>query len=88
MLIIVKVSAPIAPHWKELRSSNLRHSVPLLMLFQMESFFDEVKNFRFRPKTMDYNPWFDFGSPKKVLRKVCHTKESVKKNLLILVSVA
>ena len=21
---------------------------------------------------MDYNPWFDFGSPKKVLRKVCH----------------
>ena len=24
-----KVSAPVTHHWKELRSSNLRHSVPL-----------------------------------------------------------
>ena len=26
----------------------------------MKSFFDKVKIFIFRPKTMDYNPWFDF----------------------------
>ena len=26
----------------------------------MKSFLDKVKFFIFRPKTMDYNPWFDF----------------------------
>ena len=33
----------------------MRHSAPLEMLFPMESFFAEVKIFRFWPKTMDYN---------------------------------
>ena len=54
----------------------------------MVSFFAEVKIFNFWPKTMDYNPWFDFWSPKKVLRRVCHPKELEKRNLMALVSVA
>ena len=37
---------------------------------------------------MDYSPWFDFGSPKKVLRKVYHSKVNKKRNLMALVSVA
>ena len=32
----------------------------------MVSFLAEVKVSIFGPKTMDYNPWFDFWSPKKV----------------------
>ena len=28
-------------------------------------FFAEVKIFRFRPKTMDYNPWFCFSESEK-----------------------
>ena len=37
----------------------------------MESFFVKVKIFIFRPKTMDYSPWFDCleskkGSEKKI----------------------
>ena len=83
-----KVSAPVTHHWKELRNSNLRHSAPLQMLFQMAFFSDNVKIFRFWPKTMDYNPWFDFGSPKKVVRKARHSKENEKRNLLTLFSVA
>ena len=51
-------------------------------------FFAEVKIFNFRPKTMDYNPWFDFWSPKKVLKKECHSIELEKINLMALVSVA
>ena len=31
----------------------------------MKSFFAEVKIFIFRPKTMDYSPWFDFLESKK-----------------------
>ena len=31
----------------------------------MKSFFADVKIFIFRPKTMDYNPWFDFSDSKK-----------------------
>ena len=54
----------------------------------MASFFGEVKFFRFWPKTMDYSSWFDFWSPKKVVRKVCHTIENEKRNLMALVSVA
>ena len=48
----------ITPQWKVLRSSNLCHSAPFEMLFHMVSFFDEVKFFRFWPKTMDYNKAF------------------------------
>ena len=33
----------------------------------MKSFFAEFKIFIFRPKTMDYSPWFDFRSTKKSL---------------------
>ena len=33
---------------------------PLEMLFPMAFFFGEVKMYRFRPKTMDYSPWFEF----------------------------
>ena len=54
----------------------------------MVSFCAKVKIFRFWPKTMDYNPWFDFRSPKNVLRKVCHPKVNEKRNLMALVSVA
>ena len=54
----------------------------------MQSLFAKVKIFIFRPKTMDYNPWFDFWSPKKVLRKVYHLKGNEKRNLMALVSVA
>ena len=50
--------------------------------------FVEVKISIFRPKTMDYNPWFDFGSPENVLRKVYHLKGNEKRNLMVLVSVA
>ena len=31
----------------------------------MEPFFVEVNFSFFGPKTMDYNPWFGFGSPEK-----------------------
>ena len=31
----------------------------------MKSFFAKVKIFVFRPKTMDYSPWFDFWDSKK-----------------------
>ena len=54
----------------------------------MESFFAGVKIFRFWPKTMDYNPWFDFWKSKKRLRKVFQLKEHDKTNLIALVSVA
>ena len=54
----------------------------------MVSFFDKVKIFRFWPKTMDYNPWFDFWERKKVLRKVYRPKGNEKRNLMALVSVA
>ena len=33
----------------------------------MKSFFAKVKIFRFWPKTMDYNPWFDFWESIKSL---------------------
>ena len=42
----------------------------------------------FWPKTMDYSSWFDFESPKKVLRKVSHSKVHEKRSLMALVSVA
>ena len=54
----------------------------------MVSFFAEVKIFRFWQKTMDYNPWFDFQSPKKVLIKVYHLNGYEKRNLMTLVSAA
>ena len=31
----------------------------------MESFLAKVKIFIFRPKTMDYSPWFHFSESKK-----------------------
>ena len=39
------------------------------MLFLMNSFFAEVKIFIFRPKTMDYSPWFYFLESKKSFEK-------------------
>ena len=54
----------------------------------MAFFFAGIKIFRFWPKTVDYSPWFDFGSPKKVLRNVCHPKGNEQRNLMALVSVA
>ena len=54
----------------------------------MAFFFAKVKFFVFRPKTMDYSPWFDFWSPKKVLRKVCHSIQIENRNLVAFVSVA
>ena len=35
----------------------------------MKSFFTKVKIFIFRPKTMDYSPWFDFWESKKSLEE-------------------
>ena len=35
----------------------------------MVSFFAEVKFLIFRPKTMDYSPWFDFWESKKSSEK-------------------
>ena len=35
----------------------------------MESLFAEVKFSIFRPKTMDYSPWFDFSESEKSLEK-------------------
>ena len=54
----------------------------------MVSFSAEVKIFKFWLKTMDYSPWFDFRSSKKVLREVYHPKGNEKRNLMALVSVA
>ena len=54
----------------------------------MEFFFAEVKFFSFGPKTMDYSPWFCFGSREKVLRKGYHCKGNEKSNLMPFVSVA
>ena len=34
------------------------------------SFFAKVKIFIFRPKTMDYNPWFDFWESEKSLEEM------------------
>ena len=39
------------------------------MPFVMKSFFAEVKIFIFRPKTMDYSPWFDFWESKNIYEK-------------------
>ena len=54
----------------------------------MVSFLAKVKIFRYWPKTMDYNPWFDFGGRKNILRKVCHLIGIEKINLMALISVA
>ena len=35
----------------------------------MKSFFAKVKISIFRPKTMDYSPWFDFWESKKSFDK-------------------
>ena len=40
------------------------------MLFPLVLPLAKVKIFIFRPKTMDYNPWFDFRNPKKVLIRI------------------
>ena len=41
----------------------------LEVCYCLESFFAKVKIFRFWPKTMDYNPWFDFRRSKKNVEK-------------------
>ena len=53
--------------------------------FRWYPFFAKLKFFIFRPKTMDSSPWFDFGSPKKVRRKVYHPKVIERRNLMALV---
>ena len=35
----------------------------------MKSFLLDIKIFVFRPKTMDYSPWFDFWESEKVFEK-------------------
>ena len=52
----------------------------------MVSFLAGIQIFRFWPKTMDYSPWFDFDSPKNIVRKVCHSKGNEKGNLMALLS--
>ena len=41
----------------------------LEVCYCLESFTAEVKIFRFWPKTMDYNPWFDFWRSEKSFEK-------------------
>ena len=60
----------------------------LEVCYRLVSFFAKVKIFRFWPKTMDYNPWFDFVSPKKVLRQACQLNVHENINLMFLVSAA
>ena len=60
----------------------------LEVCYRLESFTTKVKIFRFWPKTMDYNPWFDFWRSEKVLRKACKLNVHEKRNLMALVSVA
>ena len=50
-----KLCGPFTPHWKVPASSNLRHSVPIEVLFRLVSLFAEVKIFSFWTKTMDYS---------------------------------
>ena len=45
--------------------AEIVHSAPLEIYFLMESFLAKVKIFRFWPKTMEYNPWFDSSESKK-----------------------
>ena len=35
----------------------------------MKSFFAKIKIFIFRPKTMDYSPWFECSESEKCLEK-------------------
>ena len=43
----------------------------------MKSFVSEVKIFIFRPKTMDYSPWFDFlGSEKSSKKRIASERAS------------
>ena len=60
----------------------------LEVCYRLVSFLSKVKMFKFWPKTMDYNPWFDFGSPKNVLSKACQLYVLEKRNLMVLVSAA
>ena len=41
-------------------------SAALEMPFLMQSFLPQFKIFVYRPKTMDYSPWFDFWESEKV----------------------
>ena len=60
----------------------------LEVFYRLVSFLAKVNFFSFWPKTMDYNPWFDFESPKKVLRKACQLNVLEKINLMVVVSAA
>ena len=42
----------------------------------MKSFFAKVKIFIFRPKTMDYSPWFHFWESKKSSGKMIPSKRA------------
>ena len=42
--------------------------------------------FSFRPKTMDYSPWFGFWEPKNVLEKRIPRKEHLKGNKMAQIS--
>ena len=44
--------------------------------FRWNPFFAQVKIFIFRPKTMDYSPWFDFWESKKTFEKRIATERA------------
>ena len=46
------------------------------MLVPLKSFFAEVNIFIFRPKTMDYSPWFDLQESEKSLEKRVPSKRA------------
>ena len=46
------------------------------MLFPMQSLFAKVKIFIFRPKTMDYSPWFVWESKKSLEKRIASEQAS------------
>ena len=80
------LSALITPHWKVLWSQNLRHSAPIEVPFPTESFPTKVKICIFRPKTMDYSPWFDFSESEKDLKERYHQTGHLKRSRMVQIS--
>ena len=56
------------------------------MPFQVGYDFAKIKIFIFRPKTMDYSPWFEFWESEKVCRKGYHQNEHLKASRMVQIS--
>ena len=53
----------------------------------MESFFAKLKISIFRPKTMDYSPWFDIWESEKISEKKIPYKRHLKSSRMAQISV-